>query len=137
MISEVAMAWLDCVDRAEMIREIFDRVEPRLDEIRLHEVTLHHDGPSVSLRFDLSEFPVVPPTKWVEAGYDTVQLRLALDDVSEIAIEGWSNDNRGKMDIQRHSPTSLSVEFQSRRSKLRVVCHFARIDRISAYLDGD
>jgi hypothetical protein len=129
------MTWLDSIENAEGVRAIFRALVPRLEAIRLHEVILQQDGPTVILRFDLAEFPELPPHKWIKAGHNTVQLKLALDVTSKITIEGWTRNNIGALHIVRSSPKGVCVEFRSDDSRLSVECEFARIDAISAYRD--
>jgi hypothetical protein len=130
------MTWLDLVDRAEAIRAVFMEAEPSLDAVRLHEVVFHQDGPTVTLRFDLAEFPAIPPPKWLKAKHNTVQMKLALDVVSEVKLEGWTRNNVGKIELRPRWPKGFVVEFGSNSSKLMVICDFVRIDSISAYCDS-
>ncbi len=130
------MSWIDLVDRAEPIRAIFGTMVPQLEAVRLHEVILHQDGPTIFLRFDLAEFPEPAPVKWQKAAHNTVQVRLALDDVLETNVLGWTKNNIGRLSIEPRSPGAMFVEFASSDSTVRVVSKFVRIDRIDAYRDS-
>ena len=127
------MSWLDLVNRTEGIRAVFSEVEPSLDTVRLHEMIFHQDGPQLTLRFDLIDFPLVPPPKWVKAECNTVQLILVLYSISEVRLEGWARDNIGEIDIQPHIPKGFAVEFASDGSKLMAICDFVFVESISAY----
>lgn len=128
--------WLHSVDGAEGLRAIFKDVEPSLAAVRLHEVTLHQDGPTVVLRFDLAELPPAPPSKWQKAGLNTVQLKLSLEGVREVTLSGWSKNNVGPLVISDGDPEGLILEFTGEESKVRVACDIARVDRVSAYYDS-
>ena len=130
------MSWLDLIDRAEALRAVFGRMVPQLDAVRLHEVTLHQDGPTIFFRFDLSEFPETPPPKWQKAAHNTVQVRLALDDVLETTVLGWTRNNVGRLSIEPYLPAGLKVEFVTSEVKVLVVSKFVRVDRIDAYRDS-
>lgn len=130
------MSWLDLVDGAQALTAVFGTMVPRLDGVRLHEVILHQDGPTLVLRVDLAEFPEVPPVRWLKAAHNTVQVRLALDDVLETQILGWARNNIGRLSIEPHSPSGVLVEFAAGDTKLRIVSKFVRLDRIDAYRDS-
>lgn len=128
--------WTHSVDGAEGLRAIFKDVEPSLAAVRLHEVTLHQDGPTVVLRFDLAELPSAPPSKWQKAGLNTVQLKLALEGVRDVTMVGWGKNNVGPIEIRSAEPQGLEVAFTGEESRVRVTCDIARIDRVSAYYDA-
>jgi hypothetical protein len=132
------MSWIDVVDRVEVVRAVFGTRVPRLDAVRLHEVILHQDGPTVILRFDLPEFPEPAPVKWNEAGHNTVQVMLALDDVLETRVLGWTKNNVGSLSVSIPSTMGgVLVEFSASGSNLRLVSKFVRIERLTAYRDRD
>jgi hypothetical protein len=130
------MSWLDLIDRNEALKAVFGTTVPHLDSVRLHEVTLHQDGPTIVLRFDLSEFPKDAPMKWLKAGHNTVQVRLVLDDVCQTRIEGWTTNNVGNLSVGSNVPAGVRVEFLAGQATLFVVSRFARLDGVSGYCDS-
>jgi hypothetical protein len=80
--------WTDLVDDPRAIRAIFAVTAPSLDQIELLEVVLHTDGPTAILRFNLAEFPIDPPKKWLERGCNTVQMRRRREACSRSRYEG-------------------------------------------------
>ena len=125
--------WLDLVSRAEGLRAIFGATIPRLDAIRLHEIRVHRDGPTVTLRFDLAEFPASPPRRW-HPGFDVVQIELAFGDVSAIALARFGRDDVGRLRIDPGLAVELLVD---EAPTLRLACSFAYLHGISAYQRGD
>jgi hypothetical protein len=130
------MSWLDLIDHVEAVRSVFGAAVPSLEVVRLLEVALHEDGPSALLRFDLAEFPDAPPQKWVNAGHNTVQVRLALDDVLETKVQGWTRNNLGKLSVHSRCPAGVAIQFSAAEAELLIVSRFARLDKISAYCDS-
>jgi len=76
--------WTDLLDDARAIRAIFGDAPPSLRGVDLHEVVVSWDGPSVSLRLDIAEFPPSPPSKW--AKFNTVHLSLGAVGVEALTM---------------------------------------------------
>jgi hypothetical protein len=68
--------WTDLLVDPRTIRAIFGPTGPSLEGIELHAIELHRDGPTVTLRFDVAEFPADPPKKWLERECNRVWLKL-------------------------------------------------------------
>ncbi len=88
--------WLDCLAFKEKISDIFQKL-PSVDEVYLHELRLHQDGPHLTLRFNLKEYPEAPPTEWRAKGYNTVQVVVELWGLHAIEIHGFSTENYVKI----------------------------------------
>lgn len=129
------MTWLSLVERAKAIQAIFGDLDPRLEGVRLLEIDMRQDGPSIVLTIDLSDYPESPPRKWLEAKYNTVQMKLSLDSVSTVALEGWGTDNVGDIALRREDDGAITVTFESDHSQFSVRCGFVFVDAISAYRD--
>ena len=76
--------WTDLLDDARPIHAIFGDAPPSIRGVGLHEVVVSRDGPSVSLRLDVAEFPASPPPKW--ARFNTVQLTLGASGVEAMTM---------------------------------------------------
>ena len=93
--------WTDLLDDPRAIRAIFRDTAPSLDQIELHEVVLDRDGPTAILRFDLAEFPIDPPKKWLEQGCNTVQVRLQAIGVRTVEVQGLVTSPVLDLEIRR------------------------------------
>lgn len=124
--------WLDELVNAAPVRAIYGEVTPMLEGIDLHEVTLHRDGPSVLLRFDLHQFPEQPPKKWAMAGFNRVQLKLVADGVHKLDITGLQR--KCVMDISILKTGDLIfLSADNGEMKIRIVAEHLLINQISAY----
>ena len=90
--------WLDTIAFKEKILSIFHK-PPSVDDVYLHEVKLHQDGPHLTLRFNLKDYPEAPPEEWVEKGYNTVQVTLELWSLNAIEIRGFSTENYVRLQL--------------------------------------
>lgn len=131
------MNWLELVAQSEAVSAVFGATVPGLEFVRLHEVVLHRDGPTAVFRFDLDLFPVAAPVKWLKAGYNTVQIRLAMEDVVESSVSGWGRNITGSLVIQACGTGLFLTEFRSDVVKARIVSGSVRVDRVSAYCNAE
>ena len=92
--------WADLLDDPRTIRAIFGDA-PSLDQVELHSVVL--DGPAVKLHIELaeSEFPVEPPKKWHEAGFNRAYFFLLCSAVRSLEIRGLETDPTFDLSVER------------------------------------
>jgi hypothetical protein len=128
------MSWVQLVENPETITSIFEQF-PVLDQVRILEIQLLQDGPVVSLRINLNEFPTSPPPKWLAGQVNRVQIQLSLIGIRDIQIAGWCTDNIGNLDISRYDG-GLLVVLDSAACKLRCEAEFIHVQKISAYCDS-
>jgi hypothetical protein len=81
--------WTDLLDDPRTVHAIFGEA-PSLDQVELLSITLRRDGPvaAVSIELAESEFPVFPPSKWRDAGFNRVHVELQCVGVSALEIRG-------------------------------------------------
>jgi Immunity protein 50 len=127
-------SWLDFLVDASAIRSVFGDQVPTLENIDLHEVVLHRDGPRVLLRFDLSQFPSHPPKKWAFAGFNRVQVRLLAVGVRELAILGLQSECKLSLNVLAEG-ASIRIRTQEGATKIDLVADCLVVDGLSAYLD--
>ncbi|HUG68650.1 MAG TPA: Imm50 family immunity protein [Pirellulaceae bacterium] len=130
------MEWIHFLMDSRSVMSVFKRA-PSLKGVRINELTLREDGPCMSLRIDLNEFPLTPPEKWKTQGANRVQLTLCFIDVSKLAIQGWGLDNVGDVALEKvndEADLQLSIE----GSGIYIACcfKFLQMERISAYHDS-
>jgi hypothetical protein len=125
-------AWLDLLSDASAIRAIFGDQIPTLEDIDVHEVVLHRDGPRVLLRFDLQQFPTNPPRKWELAGFNRVQLKLLAVGVRELSIVGLQSEC--KLSLSLFEDGSL-IRIRTRKGEMKIdiAADCLLIDSVSAY----
>ena len=128
--------WLDALDDSRGIRAIYGDDVPPLTGVTMNEVCLHHDGPRVVLRFDLSRYPANPPKKWSDQGFTTVQLQLMLVDIHELSIAGWSNESVVDLSLEQ-TDNGVIVTTSGGLTQLRIRAHTATVTSISAYQTED
>jgi hypothetical protein len=128
------MSWIDLLDNNHFLRTLFPAGGPSLEAVRLHEVLLHQDGPSVSLRFDLNEYPARPPEKWHAAKGNVVQVRLAGVGVRYFALKGWAGNNIGTL-ILDEAAVGVVLEFDSGECRMTAAFDHLRIDAVTSYRD--
>ena len=109
-------------------------VTPSLDGVRVLEVNLHQDGPELTMRIDLNEFPDPPPRKWVTNGFNRAQITLVFIEVRTLKINGWSRNNIVDVLIEPRSDcVSLSIRGQG--TEIDGLFSFVAIEKISGYRD--
>ncbi|EIX6435748.1 hypothetical protein MKU92_004791 [Salmonella enterica] len=86
-------SWIDLLIDNRKISSIFKEEEPSLCNVELHEVIFHRDGPKITLRFNITNYPSDPPKKWLMQKCNTVQLQLTAIDVKEVNLSGWEKTN--------------------------------------------
>lgn len=129
------MSWIECLESRDQIDELFS-TPPELCCVRIVEIVLHQDGPRVSLRIDLNEFPEKPPRKWTDNKYNRVQLTLQFIEVHQLRVQGWSMDNIVDIVIERVGGKVLA-ELRGESTTLQGEFGFVAIERITAYYDGE
>ena len=129
------MTWIDCLDNKLPV-ESFYSVAPLLTDVRLHEVRLHQDGPRVSLRIDLNEFPDNPPRKWVIGKFNRAQLTLVLIDIIDFQLTGWSLNNIGNFVLDSVSG-GIQVKFIGHSLLIDCTARFIEAEKISGYYDPE
>lgn len=125
------MTWTECLGNSLPITSIYPKI-PSLNNVRLHEVRLHQDGPTVSLRFDLDSYPDNPPAKWVVGGYNRAQLTLMLIGVFSLQIQGWELDNIGHIALVRSNEV-VRLEFAGGTTQIVCSSQFVEVEKISGY----
>ena len=107
---------------------------PSLRDIDLFEIIFARDGPTVSLRFDLLEYPAKPPAKWAAQGYNQVQLTLVCFGLFEVHQQGWGYSNTAKLTATTLENGSKQVSVKGSTISLHVTCDFISVEKVTAYL---
>lgn len=126
--------WLDVVDDDRGIRTIYGDETPSLGWVDLHEISLHRDGPRVVLRFDLPDYPGDAPKKWVDQGFNVVQVKFMLVGIHKFSLQGWSHDSFLDLSVLRDGQ-AVRVSGRSESIEMSIVADAALVSSISAYRD--
>lgn len=129
------MTWFSYVEGTDFLEILFPRAAPSLDEIILHEISLRRDGPIIVVRFDLNEYAEVPPKKWVDNGFNRVNITLMAIAVSSVSLFGWDNELVSSIELSEMDEHKY-VELKGTSLNARFRCLELRIDKVSGYLDG-
>lgn len=128
------LSWIETVSNPQPVLAVYGDAVPTLEDVRIEEICLSPDGPTLRLRFDLSTFPEDPPAKWRRDGMDVVQLEVSFGGLHEISIGQLSTNSVCSLKIRKDELLQFSAESES--VKLQGVADEATILRISAYAIG-
>ena len=123
----------DIVMNPEHVRAFYPD-GPRLQEIVLHEIGFHRDGPIIRLRFDLQDLPPKPPKKW-HAEFNTAQMTIVFIEVSAVNLQDWGTFEAGELKIVIAS-NLINFSFTGTSCRLTGHARFARVENISGYNNG-
>jgi hypothetical protein len=133
-------SWVELLTESKKISSIFGSDLPLLEDIELHEINFHRDGPIVTLRMDLNDYPPNPPKNWLLNKYNTVQIHLEFLDIQSCTLENWTKTSyRLKLDLKMESDL-VSLSAASDDFKIKLKSKFLYVSDITAYqnsLSGD
>ena len=122
------------VTNPEAIERVFGD-SPSLENVSIHEIGLHRDGPRVTLRFDVPEYPKNPPAKWKAQGFNRVQITLACLATRGVRCDGWSTSNKASIVLSRDDAGKLLVRIVGDTTHLELICDHVFVENLSAYKD--
>src|SRR5437868_1445686 len=129
------MKWNELATDSRGLLEVFQDC-PSLDEAVLMEIIFHQDGPRVTMRINLRDYPRRPPEKWKRMEYNAAQLQLSCIGVLDVKVLGWSTYNAVSIDVTRNTQAELQLRAKGQGTDLNIIFEFLNIDRISAYKKG-
>ncbi|MCF6525064.1 Imm50 family immunity protein [Streptomyces sp. JJ36] len=130
------MSWTTILSDAGGIDHVYGGYPPELAQVRLHEVTVHRDGPRVTLRLDLPLYPQSPPKKWLTQGFNTVQINLMLVGVRGISLLGFSANPLVDVEIRETGSGCVEVKIDAPELKFSATGMSLLVSNVSAYMDG-
>jgi hypothetical protein len=129
--------WIDHVLNPKTITSIYPAQAPSLSQVRLHELAILCGGDlQCRLRFDLPDFPLDAPTKWVQQQYNTVQLTLSFIQATIDYCAIPSGNGVGELRI-RYEEDHFQVEFYTplQGSVFRAAATWIHVDKVAGYLN--
>lgn len=127
------MTWHSILMNPASLLAIYGGPPPPLDQTSIHEVNVHRDGPCLTLRFDLPQFPNRPPSKWAARGFNTVQVKLSFFGLQELQLEGFSTNVMASIDLRKED--LVTVDATSPTFQLKATALSVDVVDISAYAD--
>ena len=125
--------WSDLVDNPEFIRQLY-AVEPGLENVKIHEVNLHRDGPRLSVRFEIQDFPTNIPKKWSGINFKIVQITLEFWGVAGLKISGFGTSNASRISISRGGQKDILIAVAGNETEFTLSCNMVRIAKIEPFL---
>jgi hypothetical protein len=128
--------WIEHVLNPKALTSIYPTQAPSLAQVRLHELAiLCGNDLQCRLQFDLRDFPVGAPAKWVQRQCNTVQLTLRLIQATIDHCVIPSGSGVGDLSITYEAP-SFQVEFRTQLQGVvfRATATWIHVDSIVGYL---
>lgn len=126
------MSWIECLGNKSSIASLFS-TPPALRDVRIHEITLHQDGPRVTVRIDLNELPDQVPSKWTTK-FNKVQVTLMFIEPHQFSLNGWTANNICDVDIDSQSD-GVKLSIHGEGFSVNGMFSFVEIANISSYID--
>lgn len=134
---ELMNTWRHFTVNPEALATCFNQFDPDLSKVRLMKLELIEEGPTLSVKLGLDEYPSTPPVRWRSKRYNAVSLELQFMAVRSLRIEGILNNESVALSLQPIEDAMLEIEITGNALSIHVVCQFARISHISPYLKQD
>ncbi|QDY40897.1 hypothetical protein D8B20_02815 [Candidatus Pantoea soli] len=115
-------------------RSIYGDCTPSLNNVDVHSVIFKRDGPTVSIKLNLNEYPTKPPKKWEVQKFNTVQIVLSFLGVKSINMSGWVYTNYSMNLVVSRKNELISLSAKKDDFEINLESGFVDIDSISAYL---
>ncbi|MFE1953759.1 Imm50 family immunity protein [Streptomyces sp. NPDC059524] len=128
------MQWVSLLHNPEGITAVYQGAPPALRGVRLHEVTLLREGPTLRLRLDLPAYPARPPSKWAAQCFDTVQVEISFSGLSSVSLTGFGKDITADISLTRADGITVSATAPGFR--LQASAASALLSTLTAYADS-
>lgn len=126
-------SWVELLTESKKISSIFGSNIPLLEDVELHGVTFHRDGPKITLKIDLNDYPSSPPKKWLLNKYNAVQIHLEFLDIQSCILKNWIKTSyRLKLNIKMEGDI-VSLSAASDEFEIEIKSKFLYVSDITAY----
>ncbi|MBL1081232.1 hypothetical protein JK359_04445 [Streptomyces actinomycinicus] len=127
------MPWTSLVRNPEGLEAVYQGDPPDLSGVRVHEVALHEDGPTLRIRLDLPRYPDQPPRKWAVQGFNTVQVEISMGNLHAITLEGFTTSTTANVSLTAKDGVTLGLT--SSGTHIKATADFVFISGLSAYVN--
>lgn len=125
------MSWIEHVENPVAIHSMFS-VTPALEKVELHELVFHRDGPRISMRIELNDYPDEPPQRWLVQKFNRAQLILMATDIRSAELRGWQTRNTCTISVSRGDDL-LSLTLVGGATQILIETKFLFVDKLSGY----
>jgi hypothetical protein len=125
------MSWTSFLRNPEGILAVYGGAPPELSMVRVREMVLQEDGPTLKLRLDLPRYPDRPPRKWAAQGFNTVQVEVSLSGLRAISLEGFGSEIEA--DVSLSGEKGVTLDLMSSATHVRAVADTVFISKLTAY----
>ncbi|MEV5613631.1 Imm50 family immunity protein [Streptomyces sp. NPDC052225] len=133
MENRVGMRWTSLLHNPEGINALYQGNPPELCGVRVHEVTLQTQGPTLKLRLDLPEYPAQPPRKWADQKFNTVQVEVSFSGLRSASLTGFKRDISADVSLTEGDGVGVSVTAPGVHLQANAATAF--ISTLTAYVD--
>lgn len=126
--------WIEFIVNSQPIKSIYGDCAPSLNNVEIHSIIFHRDGPTVSIKLNLNEYPLKPPKKWEIQRFNTVQIVLSFSGVKSVSMSGWVYTNYSMNLVVSKENELISLSARKNDFELKLESSFIDVDSISAYL---
>lgn len=129
------MDWTNLILNPKTIESFYSRA-PSLLGVRILEIMLQENGPTICLRIDLNDFPDKIPKKWLFNGFNQAQIKIRFSGIIRLEISGWATDNIVDIVIEKISE-GISLKAKGSRTRIEGICYFVDVEGVTGYVKGD
>lgn len=128
------MDWHTLAQNPQAVSSLF-ATPLELDKVLLSEISIHHDGPRLSLSLSTNQLPTRVPSRWQRQPYNRLSIRLDFYEIDDLSISGWGTNNLLSLSINPDSQNScILINGLYSNVKLSTKCKFFRIAQVEPYL---
>ena len=128
--------WVEHLADPRPITQIFGDLLPGSRDLVVHDLLASREGPSLTIRVDLREFPADPPKKWASAGYNRVQAKITAVGVRQLRVDGLSPSMTGDLSVQKIG-TGLRLDLVGDAFSVNLLADALIVSALSAYHDTE
>ncbi|MEV3853734.1 Imm50 family immunity protein [Streptomyces sp. NPDC050095] len=127
------MRWTSLLHNPEGVNAVYQGNPPDLRGVRVHEVTLQVEGPTLKLRLDLPEYPDRPPRKWAVQKFNTVQIEISFSGLRSVSLGGFKSEISADVSITEGDGVNVRVTAPGVHLQANAATVF--ISTLTAYVD--
>ena len=129
--------WHEFCENPGAITSLYGEIPRDLAQLELAELSIHRDGPRLTLSFLGLPYPERPPSRWVAQGFNAAGLRLVAFPLTAFELSGWSTSNPVQVTVAGQESGSKSVEIVGPHGRIAFRAGFLRIDAVTGYLRSE
>jgi hypothetical protein len=126
--------WTQKVLNPQLIKSLFGDENLSLERIEMHEIKLIVGVDLLCvMSFDLEHYLQKPPVKWIQKGFNTVQMQLSFINSTVDFINLGGSSQTGALLIDDNGPGFIASYLSGDSSRLSIGCNWIHVDKIEGY----